>query len=59
MKFKEWKLEVQRLLYENDHGAFNISTVDEAEEYWEEMYNDKYTPSEAIEITIENASDTP
>lgn len=57
MPFKQWKLEVQRLLYEDDHSDFNISQVDEAEEYWEEKYNNGTSPAEAIKEAIDESID--
>jgi hypothetical protein len=36
MEFKEWKLEVQKILYNNGHSPFNISQVDEDEDFDDE-----------------------
>ncbi len=57
MDFKKWKLEVQRLLYEGGHSDFNISTVDEAEEYWEEKYNNGTSPEQAIQEAVDESID--
>ncbi len=56
-EFKQWKLEAQRLLFEDEHGGFNISQVDESEDYWRDKFDANLTPSEAIKEAIEDAID--
>ena len=52
--FKEWKLDVQRLLFEQGHPPFYIAHVDDCSDHWLWLYDIEYTAQEAIDDALDD-----
>ena len=52
--FKKWKLNIQKLLYEQGHPPLYIAHVDDCSDYWLWMYDIEYSPQEAIDEALDD-----
>jgi len=57
LSFISWSIRAKRLMYEQEHPSFNISQVDEADDWWREAFEDGLSPQQAIDKAQEEAID--